>query len=805
MIHRVPLLLALIVLLAATAHADPWDHGMAAYKAGAYAEAVAAWTQVERADAPPVRRGEVQAWLGLALLKLERLPAADRWLEQAASDDDLRVRAMAERVRGRLAQRRDDLDEAAERYAAARLLAGRDGDPQQLLITHLYAADIALQRGAPLEAHEAYADALEVALELGDRHREAIALAGIGLVCQRLKQLDLARAYLDQSAALALELGLSTDAAYALIQGAFTRELAGDYDEAEALLDQAEPLVGDYLLRRRTIELRRAFLDLRRGRTKAARARADALAAAQAEHAVAYIEPAIALFEARLALAEGRGADARRAIDRASATANDEMRRLEVDFLAAQVALGEGDEDEAVAALRRFVRRHDAFREGFADVRLRDYLGHEYAAGLRRLLETKTVSADAALASWVIARLKGRLFADRLLAQAAAESGADGRADRARRLDAAVRGFWRHSTEAPEAPTDAVVLDYYLGEHRLWIVWRAGAQQGVETAPVGRARITADAKALLNAIRGRRPDWRAAAEPLADHLLGPLRRARAQQPRLDRLVVVPNGPLHSVPFEALPLDADHLVVEAFTVTYAANAATAPLEPLPAPPRAGTSLWVADARGDLPGARAEVRALSARAARPTVLTGAAATRSDVLKAMGAADLIHLAVHGRPADGDGPPRLLLAAGQRLTAADLLQHRLAGAAVILAACDSAVGQPDTGDEMPTVLPRALLLAGARSVIGTRWPIDDRSASELMTQLHARLRREGPERALAEAQRSLLRSAAGDTVIALRNGPACDTNRGLRECTPSARVGLAHPFHWAGFALLGAATTTD
>ncbi|MCA9557248.1 MAG: CHAT domain-containing protein, partial [Myxococcales bacterium] len=266
--------------------------------------------------------------------------------------------------------------------------------------------------------------------------------------------------------------------------------------------------------------------------------------------------------------------------------------------------------------------------------------------------------------------------------------------------------------------------------------------------------------------------------------------------------VVPHGPLHDVPFEALPLGDDELVIEHYSVTYAANAATAPLRPLPPPDRARPSLWVADARGDLPGARAEVRDLSRPFSTPTVLTGGAATRTAVLAQLGEAGAVHLAVHGHPARGDDPPHLLLAGGERLTAADLFGQRLDHPLVVLAACDSAVGTPDRSDEMPTVLPRALLLAGAEAVVGTRWPIDDRSAARVMTLLYDALPRVGPEAALATAQRAMLDSAQGDAMIALRNSPPCATNRGLRECVPGERVGFAHPFHWAGFALLGATT---
>lgn len=802
MIHRVPLLLTLVALSWAPAHADPWDDGMAAYRAGAYAEAVATWQTVEAAADPPVPRAEVRAWVGLALLKKGELDEAETWLRRAAATRDPRLRGVAERRLGLLAQRRRDLATAEAHYEAAAEASKAAGDAQGALIADLQRAGLAMQRGEPLLAHEAYGAALEHARALGDAEREAVALGAIGVLCRQLKQLDLARAYLAQVADLYREQSAGPRAAKNHIEQAFVEELAGDYPAAADFVDRAEALAGESVHTHRMIVLRRGFLALRQGDLVGARRHADALHAAQRSEPVPYVAADVALFDARLSLLEGDRTRAAQQLRAATEAAIQPLARMEVDFLRARWALAGGDEEAALAALQRFVATHDGYREGFADAALGDYLGHEYAEGLTALLGLRAVTEDPALASWVIARLKGRLFAERLLSEAGDAQPLPGRAGRTRRLDAAVRTFWRHTRATGDAAVDAVVLDYYVGERRTWIVWRAGAKRGVEVEPIGRAVLAAHARDLVTAIRGRRPDWAAAARPLADALLKPLRRARTEQPALDRLIVVPHGALHNVPFEALPLDDGSPVVAHYTVAYAANAATAPTEPLPPPASDRPSLWVADARGDLPGARAEVQSLSKNYARPTVLQGPAATRRAVLEGLADAGVAHLAVHGRPDDQGKPPRLLLAGEDRLTAADLLQLSLRAATVVLAACDSAVGTPDAADEMPTVLPRALLLAGAQVVIGTRWPIDDRSATRVMTRLHAGLRPLGPERALAEAQRALLASSEGDAMIALRNSPPCATNRGLRECVPGERVGFAHPFHWAGFALLGATT---
>jgi len=125
------------------------------------------------------------------------------------------------------------------------------------------------------------------------------------------------------------------------------------------------------------------------------------------------------------------------------------------------------------------------------------------------------------------------------------------------------------------------------------------------------------------------------------------------------------------------------------------------------------------------------------------------------------------------------------------------LEGALVVLSACATDAVVPAPGDEMPGLLGRGALLGGARTSIGTRWPIDDEAARVLFEAFYEHLEERGPLGALATAQRALLDTAEEAPVVALRRSRAC-AKRGLTPCNrlPTA---LSHPIHWAAFTLRG------
>ncbi|MFE4173976.1 CHAT domain-containing protein [Streptomyces sp. NPDC056909] len=115
------------------------------------------------------------------------------------------------------------------------------------------------------------------------------------------------------------------------------------------------------------------------------------------------------------------------------------------------------------------------------------------------------------------------------------------------------------------------------------------------------------------------------------------------------------------------------------------------------------------------------------------------------------VLHLACHGVVERGERHSAYLLLSGGRLAAEELTE----GVAryrhlelVVLAACSTSVS--GHGHDEAYSLSTAFLVAGARSVLGSLWPVPDEATSLLMYMTHHYMRREGqpPGRALRSAQ---------------------------------------------------------
>ncbi|MBV9327806.1 MAG: CHAT domain-containing protein [Chloroflexi bacterium] len=236
-----------------------------------------------------------------------------------------------------------------------------------------------------------------------------------------------------------------------------------------------------------------------------------------------------------------------------------------------------------------------------------------------------------------------------------------------------------------------------------------------------------------------------------------------------RLLIVPHGVLHSVPFAALH-DGTRYLVERVEVGLAPSATVIGYCRRPRQAATAKSLVVANsADGYLPGALEEGRRIG-RLLDAECLFEGEATVARVRDKGARASLVHFAAHGHSlADAPLLSYVQLADG-RLAALDCMDLLLDCDLVTVSACESGNAVVLPGDE-PVGLTRSLLYAGARSVLQSLWRVDDTLTCELMTEFYTRLR-SGASRsgALRAAQMHILRSE-----------------------------GSSHPAFWAPFALVG------
>jgi CHAT domain-containing protein len=197
---------------------------------------------------------------------------------------------------------------------------------------------------------------------------------------------------------------------------------------------------------------------------------------------------------------------------------------------------------------------------------------------------------------------------------------------------------------------------------------------------------------------------------------------------------------------------------------------------------------------LPGARAEVAAITRLVAQPrvTLLQDAIATETGVRAALPEKAVLHFATHAIVRDDDplasflvlGPAAGGAAADGFLTAQEIYSWRLNAGLIVLSACRSAGGRV-TGDGVATFA-RAFIYAGTPTLVASLWDVADEPTTRLVPGFYRNwLGGQTKARALRAAQLQLL-----DDLRAGR----------VRLDTPAGLVTLpAHPAYWAGFALIG------
>lgn len=227
-------------------------------------------------------------------------------------------------------------------------------------------------------------------------------------------------------------------------------------------------------------------------------------------------------------------------------------------------------------------------------------------------------------------------------------------------------------------------------------------------------------------------------------------------PYVDNLVLVPDGPLHSLPFAALRSDKTALpLAERFALTTVPSIslwlrmkaiARLPNEPgvvLADPPglEAG-ALGMDDPLGPLPMARREADAFVKHLGPQTVARVGGGASEAFVKAGGLEGhaVVHFGAHAL-LDEAHPQRtaIVLASGEAhedglLQMREITRANVHGALVVLAGCRSASGAV-IGGEGPVGLSRAFFLAGARTVVASQWRIRDDDAAAFFEAFYRRL----------------------------------------------------------------------
>ena len=322
-----------------------------------------------------------------------------------------------------------------------------------------------------------------------------------------------------------------------------------------------------------------------------------------------------------------------------------------------------------------------------------------------------------------------------------------------------------------EPPVGALLVEYFVGERDLfrWTV----EDRGIEMRNLGRAAPVLESVATIHRqlSDGQRPE-NADLEQLSISLLDGLDSA------LDRarmLTVSPDLGLSNLPFELLPAGPGKpLLVERWTTNYLPSGAL----PTRARAASGSRRRVSFGIGDpetgglrsgyvtrrfglapLAEAAAELELLHRWIGEPIeIRTGGEATEENFMRRYAeGARVIHVATHTVFDEGSAESSaILLSPGEDsdglLHSREIARFRGASDLTVLAACRTAAGRGAV-DAARTTLTGAFLLSGSSAVLATLWDIDDAATRTFMEQFYFELgagRR--PSVALGRAKRTLL-----------------------------------------------------
>jgi CHAT domain-containing protein len=248
--------------------------------------------------------------------------------------------------------------------------------------------------------------------------------------------------------------------------------------------------------------------------------------------------------------------------------------------------------------------------------------------------------------------------------------------------------------------------------------------------------------------------------------------------RTTKLIIVPHGVLHYLPFAALS-DGKEYLIDRFSIRILPSASILNFLQARTKNTATGALILgnpklSDPRYDLKFAQDEALAIGRIIPGSNVLLRSEASKTNLQNLGSKYPVIHLAVHG-VYDLDKPlnSALLLAADRNndglLRAGDLYNLSLNADLVTLSACETALGKVATGDDV-VGFTRGFLYAGTRSLISSLWQVDDLATRDLMVNFYT-------------------------------NRTSMSKDEALRQAQLKVKKQYPHPYFWAAFVLTGSA----
>lgn len=253
-----------------------------------------------------------------------------------------------------------------------------------------------------------------------------------------------------------------------------------------------------------------------------------------------------------------------------------------------------------------------------------------------------------------------------------------------------------------------------------------------------------------------------------------------------RLLFIPHGLLHRIPFHAL-WDGEEYLIARFECSYVPSASMAvhchqqadkqnvkreQLTPQQDSKKPFSSLaGVAITDSTIPHALTEVLGAAKHFEPSWLYLDQDASREGLEEAAAQADILHIATHGLFREDNPFFSALKLADGWLDVREIYRLTLRSKLIVLSACKSGSGRVQSGDEV-IGLARGFMGAGATSLLVSLWNVHDSSAEILMDQFYQHL-------------------VAPDSTFR----PASALRAAQLHCIHADQ----HPYYWASFVALG------
>jgi CHAT domain-containing protein len=775
---------------------EAYARALSSLRDGDFEKSLAELRRVAR-PARGARENDAEWRSRLRLLEADVLIEQNRHAEAAAlldaeADDSQRppeVRIVRRALNAKWALRRSQFQKAAELLNEAGQLAAANSRRDLSAEVNILRGELLGRQRRFAQAEAAYQEARRFAADLGDGHRQARALKDLGLVRMLQARSEEAIPLLLQALAISERLGADYTTAGAANNLGMCYAQLGDYDKALFYREQALRLARPSA-RLAEVLGETGTLHLDQGEPRqAAEFYRRALSAAEQFGVL----PEAARWAGNLTLALIATADwdgAESALQKALSLKPEPRSRAFLEVNAAAIAFGRGRFDEARAIYEKALAsapdnalvKWDA-HAGLADVWMA--LGNtaranqNFEAAIRVVEENRSGLNRPENRITFLSRLIRfyQQYVAALMAQdrpVAALEVAD--SSRARilteRLSRQVNPRPLQGNKAFQQiarDSESVWLSYWIAPRAsfLWLVTPSEVRAFRLPPAADLARLVAEYRGFIErSLRDPLQTKSEAGRRLYEALIAP---AAPYIAKGSYVIVTPDGPLHQLNLEALPVYGEnpHYWIDDVTVAIAPSFGVFeqakrrfsgvkkalvigdPVSPAPEYPA-------------LPHAGAEIESVAKRLSPAHV---EAVTRSSAIPASYAAahpaayDMIHIAAHAE-ANAKSPldSAVILSPGLngfKLYARDVVEVPLHAELVTLSACRSS-GARAYGGEGLVGFAWAFLQAGSRAVIAGLWDVGDQSTALLMDRLYAEIAAGRPSAAALRRAKLALRETS-------------------------------------------------